>query len=345
MNRIDDQMLDLLSQRGELVKLVWAFKEKHQVEPYVASREKMIHQRLEKLNRGPLSNESIKTIFQEIMSACLALEKPLKIAFLGPEATFTHQAALSHFGQSAQFVEVSTIGGIFAEVEKKQCSYGVVPVENSNEGSVYQTLDMFIETPLRICGEISLVISLYLMSSAERISDVKVIYSHPQALAQCSRWLANNLPEIPVHSALSTAVAARKAAEEEGAAAIASKLTATLYNLHVLKEKIEDFAQNYTRFWVIGAQSPERSGHDKTSIMFAIKDESGALCSAIGPLSQHGINMTKIESRPLKNHPWEYIFFADVEGHVEDANISNALKEIEARASFLKILGSYPSGL
>lgn len=345
INRIDEQILELLSRRGELVKEVWTIKEKHNMEPYVAGREKIIHQRLEALNKGPLSNESIRTIFQEIMSACLSLERPLKIAYLGPEATFTHQAALNHFGQSPQFVEIPTIEGIFSEVEKKHCDYGVVPVENSNEGSVDRTLDMFVETPLRICAEIALVISLYLMSNADRIEDIKIIYSHPQALAQCSRWLANNLPEVPVQSALSTAVAARKAADESGAAAIASKVTASLYKLNIIKEKIEDYVHNYTRFWVIGHRGSDRTGFDKTSIMFAIKHESGALYNAIQPLSQHGINMSKIESRPLKDHPWEYIFFADMAGHAEDPEIQNALKEIRERTNFLKILGSYPRSL
>jgi chorismate mutase/prephenate dehydratase len=342
INSIDNRILDLLSQRGRLAKEVWELKEKHDLDPYAANREKVIHQRLEGLNQGPLPNESIRTIFQEIISACLSLERPLKIAYLGPEATFTHQAALHHFGQSPQFVEVPTIEGIFEDVEKKRCDYGVVPVENSNEGSVDRTLDMFIETPLHICAEVSLVVSLYLLGASDKIDDVENIYSHPQALAQCSRWLANNLPEVPVHSVSSTAVAAKKAALERDAAAIASKVTASIYNLNIIREKIEDYTQNFTRFWVIGHQSPDKSGHDKTSLMFALKHEAGALYEAIYPFSKHRINMTKIESRPLKDHPWEYIFFADMEGHIVDKNIKDALKEIENKASFLKILGSYP---
>ncbi len=342
INAIDDQILDLLSRRGNLAKEVWALKKKHHLEPYVANREKAIHQRLERLNKGPLANESIRTIFQEIISACLSLERPLKIAYLGPEATFTHQAALQHFGQSPQFVEVPTIEGIFADVEKKRCDYGVVPVENSNEGSVDRTLDMFIETPLKICAEVSMVVSLYLLGTSDKIDDIQTIYSHPQALAQCSRWIANNLHEVPVHSVSSTAVAAKKAAREPHAAAIAGKVTASIYDLRIIKEKIEDYTQNFTRFWVVGYQSPAKSGHDKTSILFALKHEAGALYEAIHPFSKHKINMTKIESRPLKDHPWEYIFFADMEGHIADQAIQDGLKEIEKKTNYLKILGSYP---
>lgn len=345
INTIDDKVLELISKRGELAKEVWALKEKHDLEPYVANREKVIHQRLESLNKGPLTNESIRTIFQEIISACLSLERPLKIAYLGPEATFTHQAAIHHFGQQPEFVEIPTIEGIFEDVEKKRCDYGVVPVENSNEGSVHRTLDMFIETPLRICAEVSMVVSLYLLGGTDKLNEIKNVYSHPHALAQCSRWLANNLPDVPIHPVSSTAVAAKRAADEPDAAAIASKVTASIYGLNIIREKIEDYAQNITRFWVIGHKSTDKSGHDMTSIMFALKHESGALYEAIYPFSEHSINMTKIESRPLKDHPWEYIFFADMEGHVVEENIQAALKEIEAKSTFLKILGSYPRGI
>ncbi|MFH0811658.1 MAG: prephenate dehydratase [Pseudomonadota bacterium] len=342
INQIDEEILQLISQRARLVKEIWKLKEEHQIEPYAADREKIIHQRLEELNQGPLSNEDIKTIFKEIISACLALEKPLRIAYLGPEATFTHQAALNQFGHAPEFIQIPTIEGIFEEVEKKRCDYGVVPIENSTEGSVYRTLDMFVETPLKICAEISFEISLYLLSASDRIEDIKEIYSHPQALAQCSRWLANNLPDIPVHAASSTAMAAKKAANKPFVGAIASKLSASLYNLKILKEKIEDYTNNITRFWVIGHRSPEKSGTDKTSIMFSIKDVSGALYKALYPFSQYEINMTKIESRPSKERPWEYIFFADLEGHITDSELKKPLEEMELMVNFLKILGSYP---
>ena len=345
INKIDKQILSLISQRAHLALEIGTIKQENKLGPFAANREKIVYQQLEKLNKGPLSKEGIKTIFREIISACLSLEKPLKIAYLGPEATFTHQAALNQFGHSPQFIQIPTIEGVFGEVEKKRCDYGVVPIENSTEGSVYRTLDMFIETPLQICAEIALEVSLYLLSTTESIEDIKKIYSHPQALAQCSHWLVNNLPEVPVHSVSSTALAAKKATKEPNAGAIASKVSASIYNLKVVKEKIEDYPKNFTRFWVIGPKSPEKSGYDKTSIMFSIKDEVGALYKVIYPFSKYGINMTKIESRPFKEHPWEYIFFADVEGHITDISLKKSLKDIEKMVNFLKILGSYPKSI
>jgi len=342
INQTDEQILNLVSARAHFVKEIGMFKKKYKIEPYSANREKIIHQRLEKFNQGPLSNENLRIIFGEIISACLSLEKSLKIAYLGPEATFSHQAALQQFGHSPQFIPLPTIEGIFREVEKKQCDYGVVPIENSTEGSIYRTLDMFIETPLKICAEISLEVSLYLLSSRDRIENIKKIYSHPQALAQCSRWLAHYLPDIPVKEASSTAQAAKKAKEDPSVGAVASKLAAKIYDLKILKNKIEDYSKNFTRFWVISHQNTEKSGQDKTSIMFSIKHKAGALHKIIYPFAHYGINMTRIESRPLKDSPWEYFFFVDVEGHVADTKLKKALKEIEKMVKFLKVLGSYP---
>jgi chorismate mutase / prephenate dehydratase len=342
VSRIDEEVLRSISRRAQLVKEVWNIKQENQIEAYAADRERIIHQRLEKLNQGPLSSEAVRTIFQEIISACLSLEKPLKIAYFGPEATFTHQAALNHFGHAPEFIQIATIDGIFEEVEKNRCDYGVVPIENSTEGSVLRTLDMFMETPLQICAETTLEISLYLMSSVDRIESIREIYSHPQALAQCSRWLSNNLPDIPVHAAPSTAKAAQMAATESGVGAIASKLAASLYNLKILKAKIEDYTNNITRFWVIGHKSPEKTGGDKTSIMFSVKDEAGALYKSLYPFSQYEINMHKIESRPSRERPWEYVFFIDVEGHITDCNIGKSLAEMGKIVHFFKVLGSYP---
>jgi chorismate mutase / prephenate dehydratase len=345
INQTDEQILNLISARGHCVKEIGMIKKKYKIAPYAANREKIIHQRLEKLNHGPLSNENLRIIFGEIISACLTLEKPLKIAYLGPEATFSHQAALQQFGHFPQFIPLPTIEGIFREVEKKQCDYGVVPIENSTEGSIYRTLDMFIETPLKICAEISLEVSLYLLSSHNRIENIKKIYSHPQALAQCSGWLNHYLPNIPVKEASSTAQAAKKAKEDSSVGAIASKLAAKIYDLKILKNRIEDYSKNFTRFWVISHQSPEKSGQDKTSIMFSIKHKAGALHKIIYPFAHYGINMTKIESRPLKNSLWEYFFFVDVEGYATDIKLKKALKEVEKMVKFLKVLGSYPRSI
>jgi len=342
INDIDKEMIDLISQRAELVQKIGSLKEQNKTEAYAANREKIILERLETLNRGPLTNDNLKAIFREIISACLSLEKPLRVAYLGPEATFTHQAALSQFGQAPQYIQIPTIDGIFGEVEQRRCDYGVVPIENSTEGSIFKTLDMFIETPLQICAEIALGVSLYLLSSTNKIEEIRQIYSHPQALAQCSRWLSNNLPDVPVHAVSSTALAAKKAASEPLTGAIASKVSASLYNLEILKERIEDYPENYTRFWVIGHKSPAKSGSDKTSIMFSTKDEVGALYKVLCPFSEHGINMTRIESRPFKKRPWEYFFFVDVEGHMSDRNLKSAFRKVEELVSFVKILGSYP---
>ncbi|WAC06843.1 MAG: prephenate dehydratase [Thermodesulfobacteriota bacterium] len=342
INQTDEQILNLISARARFAKEIGMFKKKYKIEPYSANREKIIHQRLEKLNHGPLSNENVRIIFGEIISACLSLEKSLKIAYLGSEATFSHQAALQQFGHSPRFIPLPTIEGVFREVEKKQCDYGVVPIENSTEGSIFRTLDMFIVTPLKICAEISLEVSLYLLSSRNRIEDIKTIYSHPQALAQCSRWLAHHLPDIPVKEASSTAQAAKKAKEDSSVGAVAGKLAAKIYDLKILKNKIEDYPKNFTRFWVISHQSPEKSGQDKTSIMFCIKHKAGSLHKIIYPFAHYGISMTKIESRPLKDSPWEYFFFVDLEGHVTDPKLKKALNEIEKMVNFLKVLGSYP---
>ena len=342
INQIDERILDLISKRARFVKEVGIIKKKYAIEPYASNREKIIYQRLEKRNQGPLTNENIRAIFGEIISASLSLQKPLKIGYLGPEATFSHQASLQQFGHSPQFIPLSNIDGIFEGVEKQRCDYGVVPIENSTEGVIYRTLDMFIETPLKICAEISLEISLCLLSLSERMDQLKKIYSHPQALAQCSRWLTHYLPDIPVKEVPSTAQAAKKAQKDPTAGAVASKIAAKIYNLKILKTKIEDYSKNFTRFWVISHQSPEKSGQDKTSIMFSIKHKAGALYKIIYPFAHYGINMTKIESRPLKDLPWEYFFFVDIEGHITDIKVKKSLNEIEKMVKFLKVLGSYP---
>jgi chorismate mutase/prephenate dehydratase len=345
INQTDEQILNLISERAHLAKEIGTIKKKYKIAPYAANREKIIHQRLEKLNHGPLGNENLRTIFGEIISACLSLEKTLNIAYLGPEATFSHQAALQQFGRSPHLIPLPTIEGVFKEVEKKYCDYGVVPIENSTGGSIYRTLDMFIDSPLKICSEISLEVSLYLLSSGSQIKNIKKIYSHPQALAQSSYWLSRYLPNIPIKEASSTAQAAKKAKEDPSVGAIASKLAAKMYDLKILQSHIEDNPQNFTRFWVISHHIPEKSGQDKTSIMFSIKNKSGALHKIIYPFAHHGINMMKIESRPLKNSPWEYLFFVDVDGHITDTKLKKALKETEKMVKFLKVLGSYPRSI
>jgi len=313
-----------------------------QKEFYVPSREQAIYERLTGANPGPFPGEAIRRVFREIISASLSLEQPMKVAFLGPQATFTHVAAMQQFGFSAQLVPQKSIPAVFDEVLRGRAHYGVVPVENSNEGVVSHTLDMFMESDLKINAEVLLGISHDLLSRTGRLGDVRKVVSHPQALAQCRKWLEENLPDVPLVDVASTALAAQMAAEDETAAAVASEMAATLYGLQVVKPKIEDNPNNFTRFLVIGQKTPERSGRDKTSVMFSVKDEPGILYRMLEPFSKHGINLSKIESRPMKKKAWEYIFFLDMEGHVDEENVRAAVEELRAYCQFLKVLGSYP---
>lgn len=339
---IDDRILELLNQRAEVVIAVGKAKEGQSREFYVPSRERAIYERLISANAGHFPAEGIRRVFREIISASLSLEQPLKVAFLGPQATYTHVAAMQQFGFSAQMVAQKSIPAVFDEVVRGRTNYGVVPVENSNEGIVSHTLDMFMESELQIIAEVLLEISHDLLSSSGRIEEVKRVVSHPQALGQCRHWLEENLPEAVLVDAASTARAAQMVAEDESAAAIASEMAATLYGLKVVKKKIEDNPNNFTRFLVIGKKMPERSGRDKTSIMFSIKDQPGILYRMLEPFSKRNINLSKIESRPMKKKAWEYIFFLDLEGHIQEEPIHDAVEELRGHCQFLKVLGSYP---
>ncbi len=342
IDAIDDQILDLLNARAKVVIEVGETKAGEKREFYVPSREQAIYQRLCEGNPGPFPSEAIRRVYREIISACLSLEEPMKVAFLGPQATFTHVAAMQQFGLSARLVPLKSISAVFEEVARGRAPYGVVPVENSNEGVVSHTLDMFMESELKVSSEILLEISHDLLSRSGRLEDVRKVISHPQALGQCRKWLEENLPDIPLVDVASTALAAQMAAEDETAAAIASEMAASFYGLKVVKEKIADNPNNFTRFLVIGRNTPECSGRDKTSIMFSVKDEPGILYRMLEPFSKRQINLSKIESRPLKSKAWEYIFFLDLEGHVAETNIRAAIDELRTHCQFLKVLGSYP---
>jgi chorismate mutase / prephenate dehydratase len=342
IDAIDDEILELLNRRAEVVIEVGHAKAGKDRDFYVPSRERDIYERLCAGNRGPFPTEAIRKVFREIISASLSLEQPMKVAFLGPLATFTHVAAMQQFGFSAQLVPQRSISAVFEEVQRGRAHYGVVPVENSNEGIVSNTLDMFMASDLQINAEILLEISHDLLSRTGRIEDVRKVVSHPQALAQCRRWLEENLEDIPLVDVASTALAAQMVAEDETAAAIASEMAATLYGLEVVKKKIEDNPNNFTRFLVIGRRTPDRSGRDKTSLMFSVKDQPGILYRMLEPFSSRGINLSKIESRPMKSKAWEYIFFLDIEGHIEEEGIREAVEDLKGHCQFLKILGSYP---
>jgi chorismate mutase/prephenate dehydratase len=339
---VDEGILDLLSRRAALVQQVGGVKMKTGQDFYIPHREKKIITGLQKKNKGPLPPAAIESIYREILSACRSLESRLKVAFFGPEATYTHQAALKNFGATAEYIAVPTIADVFAEVEKKRADFGVVPIENSTEGVVNHTLDMFIESELVICSELSMAIGLYLLSVSGTRKKIKKVYSYLQPLAQCRKWLETNLPGIPVIETLSTAEAARRAAREPDAAAVASKAAGELYGLETVERNIEDNRENFTRFLVIGRNYAESSGMDKTSVMFSIKDKVGALHDMLMTFKSHKINLTKIESRPTKKKAWEYIFFIDFLGHVSEPRVQAALKALARHCVFLKVLGSYP---
>ncbi|HYS42702.1 MAG TPA: prephenate dehydratase [Geobacteraceae bacterium] len=342
IDAIDDRMMEFLNQRASLVVEVGRLKAGEKRDFHVPSREREIYERLISHNPGPFPNEALKSVFREIISASLALEAPMKVAFFGPKATFTHQAAQQQFGLSAELVPQKSIPAVFEEVEKGLAQYGVVPVENSTEGMVSHTLDMFMESELKINAEVMLEIHHYLLSRTGRMDDIKKVCSHPQPIAQCRNWLADNLPNVPVVDVASTAVAAQIVAEDYTAAAIASELAASMYDLKIVRERIEDQVNNFTRFLVIGKKLADKSGDDKTSLMFSVKDEVGILYRMLEPFSKRGINLSKIESRPLKKKAWEYIFFLDLVGHISDPEVAEAVQELKGCCQFVKVLGSYP---
>ena len=343
IDKIDREILKLLNKRAELAIKIGKLKQETGEEVYIPNREKEILLNLLKENKGPLPKESLQNIFSEILHAGRTLQSKLKIAYLGPEATFTHLAAVKNFGRYCEYVPLKTIKDVFQEVEKGRVDYGVVPIENSTEGVVNHTLDMFMESDLLICSELNLPIELCLLSKFSDIKKIKRLYSHPQALGQCRNWIEANLSEVEVVETTSTSKAAELAKKSNvPSAAIASSIAGEIYGLNIIAKGIEDISENYTRFLVIGKQSSERSGHDKTSIMFSIKDRVGALHDILVPFKKLNINLTKIESRPTRKKAWEYVFFLDFLGHIKDKKIKKALSEVSNQCVFLKVLGSYP---
>lgn len=345
IDQIDEKIVELLNHRASVAQQIGEAKSLENTEVYVPSREKQIIRRVSNLNRGPLPEKAIHSIYREILSASRSVEAPIRVAYLGPQATFTHMAAREKFGSLTDFVPQASIADVFQEVRQGRADYGVVPIENSTEGVVTHTLDMLVEADVTICAEVSLEIHLHLLSRSGRPEDVQLILSHPQALAQCRRWLANHCPNARVEEAASTAQAAQRALQDESVAAVASGMAKDAYGLEVVSNNIEDHPNNITRFLVIGNRKPEPTGDDKTSIVFSVKDEVGILHRMLEPFARNRINLTKIESRPLKHKPWEYLFFLDLEGHIEEARIQRAIKKLEKSCVFIKILGSYPSGV
>lgn len=341
IDRVDDGILDLLRARAELVAEVGKLKGKTGEPYYAPEREEALLRRLAAANSSLLPESSLRAIYREILSSMRALEQSISVAYLGPPTTFSHQAAARHFGGAVQLLPERTIGEVFEAVERGRAHYGVVPIENSQEGAVSATLDRLMDTTVSICAQVFVPIDLNLLGACP-LGRVKKVYSHPQPFGQCRRWLAEHLPGAECVEVSSTARAAEMAALEPETAAIAGAMTGEEFGLPVLARSIQDAAGNTTRFLVIGKSPARPSGTDKTSVVFAVRDQPGALAKALAPFEQAGISLTRIESRPSKRQPWEYCFFADFAGHAEDPEVARALGELEGVCAFSRILGSYP---
>jgi chorismate mutase/prephenate dehydratase len=345
---IDAEIQRLIAERAHCAQAVGKAKGfSSTVDFYRPERESQVLQKVLERHQGPLRQEEMVRLFREIMSACLAQQEPLKIGYLGPEGTFTQQAVLKHFGHSVRDLSLSTIDEVFVEVEAGNADFGVVPIENSSGGTVSHTLDMFLASPLKICGEIELRIRQHLMGEMTDLRYIKRICSHAQSLAQCHAWLAQNLPDVERIAVSSNAEAARRARDEEGTAAIAGDSAAEVYGLNVLFPNIEDADDNTTRFLVIGRKLFPASGNDKTSLLISAGDTQGpgVLHELLDPLARHNISMNRIESRPSRRRKWDYVFFVDVAGHVDDKDLGAALAEMQAGATLFQVLGSYPAAV
>jgi chorismate mutase/prephenate dehydratase len=340
---IGRQLLRLLNQRAELSLEIGRAKRESGEPILVPEREQEILDELARLNPGPLPPGAIRAIWTEVLSASRRLQRPFRVAYLGPPGTNTHMAALRHFGSGAELLPARGIPEVFEEVERGRADVGMVPIENSSEGVVNHTLDGLIDSELLICGEVSIDIHHHLLSRAPDLGDIKRVFSHPQALAQCRGWLNRHLPNAEVVEMASTSLAAEQAALDAATAAVASELAGRLHGIPALRERIEDYANNVTRFLAIGRRAVGRTGRDKTSVLFSIRDEVGTLYRILEPFATARLSLTKIESRPTRRRPWEYVFFVDFEGHRDDPVTQGVLAAVRERCLFLKVLGSYPA--
>ncbi|MDD5561431.1 MAG: prephenate dehydratase [Candidatus Omnitrophica bacterium] len=340
---LDRKLISLLNLRAEITKEIGRIKINTGKSIYSPEREMQVLHKVADLNKGPLKKDAIEAIYREIMSASLALEKLLRIAYMGPQASFSNLAALKRFGSQMSFIACATIPDVFLEVERGAADYGVVPVENSIEGAVTHTLDMLVDSELKICSQVILNVSHNLLANCPK-DKIRKIYSNPQVFGQCRIWLQKNLPNSELADVSSTTRAAELAKKDKNSAAIASLLASKTYGLKVLASGIQDSLRNITRFLVVGKNVAARTGHDKTSLLFSIKDRVGALYEMLLPFRKYGVNLTKIESRPSKKKAWEYYFFVDILGHQDDDKVKKALNELEHKCTYLKILGSYPIG-
>jgi chorismate mutase/prephenate dehydratase len=345
IDAVDVQILDLLNDRARLVQQVGEEKRTRRAPVYVAGRERDLIARLQERNPGPFPTDAIGHVFTEIISATRSLEEVVRVAFLGPEGTFSHQAVARQFGTQIDRMPAGSMREVFTLTQQGKSHYGVVAVENTTEGAVAETFDALVESELSICGELMLEVTQCLLSSSGRMQDIQKLASHPQPLGQCRRWIQRNLPDADIVETASTAAAAQLAAADPTVAAIGSEVAADVYGLQVIEREIEDSPGNTTRFLVIGRESPAPSGDDITSAVFTIrKDQSGALHRLLEPFARYSVNLNSIQSRPMKGKPWEYLFFVDVQGHAEDEPVGKALREAAGVAHSHKILGSYPRG-
>lgn len=343
IDAIDDRVLEMLNERAGLAQQIGHLKNNGPI--YRPEREAQVLRRLTGANAGPLPNSAVELLFREVMSACRALEQPLTVAYLGPEGTFSEAAMVKQFGQSTQGMPVASIDEVFQAVEQGAAHYGVVPVENSTEGAISRTLDMLLSTPLKICGEVMLRVRQNLLRQTGTLDGVRIVYSHAQSLAQCHSWLNQHLPKVERAAVASNAEAARLAASQADAAAIAGENAAQRYGLEIVAAEIEDDPSNTTRFLVLGKDESAPSGKDKTSLAVYARNQPGSLMALIEPFARLGVGLSKLESRPARSGAWEYVFFIDLEGHHRDATVAEAMKQAADHALSLKVLGSYPVAL
>ncbi len=339
---LDTRIIKFLNQRAKMSLKIGKVKSKSKYPVYSPDRESKVLSRLTKINKGPVTTDALIAIYREIMSSSLSLEKNLKISYLGPKATFTHLAALKKFGASVDYLPAHSISDVFINVEQDIADYGVIPVENSIEGAITHTLDMLADSSLNICAQLKLSVSHNLLSRYKK-EQITKIYSNPQVFGQCRLWLKMNMPHVELIEVSSTSRAAEICKKEKKSGCIASQLAAKLYKLKIIAKAIEDTRHNVTRFLVLGKNDVGPTGKDKTSIVFSVKDKVGALHAMLLPFKKHGINLTKIESRPSKRKAWDYFFFVDLEGHIQDEKIKKATLELNKQARFFRILGSYPA--
>ncbi|HEY6282080.1 MAG TPA: prephenate dehydratase [Burkholderiales bacterium] len=342
IDALDQQLLELVNRRAAHAHSIGQLKNGIVYRP---EREAQILRRIKEANPGPLSDETVARLFREIMSACLALEKPMAVTYLGPQGTFSEAAAIKHFGHAANAIACTSIDEVLHKVEAGEVDYAVAPVENSTEGAVGRTLDLMLATPLKICGEVVLRVHQHLLRKTRGLKNIKRIYSHSQSFAQCHEWLNLNLPDVQRVQVASNAEAARLAGKDKGSCAIAGEMAAEHYGLNILAKNIEDEPNNTTRFWILGVHDAAPSGKDKTSLVMSSKNIPGAVHQLLTPLARYGVSMSKLESRPSRTGLWEYVFFVDIEGHQQEENVAKALAELGEKAAFMKILGSYPAAV